>query len=247
MFIPGYANAENVFYCLNKKSAICRSASRAFSFVSFLTWVFLSYNVSLSEKKQLTQHVSEIFQVSADEGMGINKVNVWSFQLKNVCDCVISARKAKHLDATTMFTYSHANTPLGQSERAYYLSYFIKTNMSANKISLPQGQSFTDRKYFLNRPLKKIFSLGKALALRKANFVSHILAHNKSARCCSASVACSFVSFYTHQLTSDYSISLIRDPARETCQYYLRVAWISAFKQFFLNSCCLTNEKIYCL
>ena len=40
---------------------------------------------------------------------------------------MISARKAKHLDATTMFTYSHANTPLGQSERAYYLSlsYFI--------------------------------------------------------------------------------------------------------------------------
>ena len=24
-----------------------------------------------------------------------------------------------------LFTYSHANTPLGQSERAYYLSYFI--------------------------------------------------------------------------------------------------------------------------
>ena len=43
--------------------------------------------------------------------------------------CVISARKAKHLDATTMFTYSHANTPLGQSERAYYLSYFIKYNI----------------------------------------------------------------------------------------------------------------------
>ena len=37
---------------------------------------------------------------------------------------MISARKAKQLDATTMFTYSHANTPLGQSERAYYLSYF---------------------------------------------------------------------------------------------------------------------------
>ena len=27
-----------------------------------------------------------------------------------------------------MFTYSHANTPLGQSERAYYLSNFIKLN-----------------------------------------------------------------------------------------------------------------------
>ena len=39
---------------------------------------------------------------------------------------VISAQKAKHLDVTTMLTYSHANMPLGQSECAYYLSYFIR-------------------------------------------------------------------------------------------------------------------------
>ena len=39
---------------------------------------------------------------------------------------MISARKAKHLDATTMFTYSHANTPFDQSEHGYYFSYFIK-------------------------------------------------------------------------------------------------------------------------
>ena len=45
---------------------------------------------------------------------------------------MISARKAKQLDATTMFTYSHANTPLGQSERAYYLSYFIKDDGSSS-------------------------------------------------------------------------------------------------------------------
>ena len=32
----------------------------------------------------------KIFQVSADEGMGINKVNVWSFQLKNVSKFVIA-------------------------------------------------------------------------------------------------------------------------------------------------------------
>ena len=32
-----------------------------------------------------------------------------------------------NLHHTSVFTYSHANTPLGQSERAYYLSYFIKT------------------------------------------------------------------------------------------------------------------------
>ena len=57
----------------------------------------------------------------------VNKVNLSSFELENfqIPACVISARKAKQLDATTMFTYSHANTPLGQSERAYYLSYFI--------------------------------------------------------------------------------------------------------------------------
>ena len=36
-----------------------------------------------------------------------------------------TARKAKHLDATKMFTYSHANITLAQSERACYLSYFI--------------------------------------------------------------------------------------------------------------------------
>ena len=39
------------------------------------------------------------------------------------------AGETKTRDVTTMFTYSHANTPLGQSERAYYLSYFIKSNM----------------------------------------------------------------------------------------------------------------------
>ena len=43
---------------------------------------------------------------------------------------MISARKAKHLEVTTMFTYSHANTPLGQSEGVYYLSYFRKSNNS---------------------------------------------------------------------------------------------------------------------
>ena len=41
--------------------------------------------------------------------------------------------------------------------------------------------------------------------------------------------------YFTLQVTSDYSISLIRDPARGTSQSYLRVAWTSAFKQFFLK------------
>ena len=59
----------------------------------------------------------KIFKVSADEGI-VKK-------LFHIRACVISARKAKHFDVTTMFTYSHANKPLGQSERAYYLSHFI--------------------------------------------------------------------------------------------------------------------------
>ena len=56
-------------------------------------------------------------------------------EISNSClrACVISARKAKHLDVTTMFTYSHANTPLGQSERSYYLSYFINSYIDINK------------------------------------------------------------------------------------------------------------------
>ena len=58
----------------------------------------------------------------------VNKVNLLSFELEiffKFGACVISARKAKQLDVTTMFTYSHANTALGSSERVYYLSYFI--------------------------------------------------------------------------------------------------------------------------
>ena len=32
-----------------------------------------------------------------------------------------------------MFTFFHANTPLGQSERAYYLSYVIKLDINKRK------------------------------------------------------------------------------------------------------------------
>ena len=44
----------------------------------------------------------------------------WTIRFEMVLNCAGGKR-----DVTTMFTYSHANTPLGQSERAYYLSYFI--------------------------------------------------------------------------------------------------------------------------
>ena len=49
---------------------------------------------------------------------------------------MISPRKAKHLDAKTMFTYSHANTLIGQSERAYYLSDFISHNLNTQNVKI---------------------------------------------------------------------------------------------------------------
>ena len=64
-------------------------------------------------------------EVSADEEMG---------QLKTFFKFVLSVRKAKHLDVTTMFTYSHVNTLLSQSERAYYLSYFIISYIQWNPV-----------------------------------------------------------------------------------------------------------------
>ena len=42
-----------------------------------------------------------------------------------------------------MFTYSHANTPLGQSERAYYLSYFINTSTN-NTGAFPSASVLMD-------------------------------------------------------------------------------------------------------
>ena len=44
-----------------------------------------------------------------------------------------------------MFTYSHANTPLGQSEPVYYLSYFIKFGIKgSNFYCYNHGQNSWD-------------------------------------------------------------------------------------------------------
>ena len=51
------------------------------------------------------------------------------FHLKTFFKFVLAlfARTAKHLDVTTVVTYSHAKAVLGQSERAYYPNYFINS------------------------------------------------------------------------------------------------------------------------
>ena len=64
-----------------------------------------------------------------------------------------------------------------------------------------------------NKGLKIINKKGKEKIDKIAQKVIEIALHSVLFR------------FFTHQLTSGYSISLIRDPARETIQLYLRVAW----------------------
>ena len=61
---------------------------------------------------------SKIFQVLSDEGM-VNKVNLSSFWLKNILKFVHVwlAREERNILTPHMFTYSHASTSLGQSER----------------------------------------------------------------------------------------------------------------------------------
>ena len=75
-------------------------------------------------------------------------MNFSSQNLFQIRAWVFSAREAKHLGVTTIFTYSHANTPLGQSERAYYLFYFIL------KKPLFQCSTFFTRNYIRRLILK---------------------------------------------------------------------------------------------
>ena len=51
--------------------------------------------------------------------------------------------------------------------------------------------------------------------------------NHKSALRRRASLTSSFFFYFAHQVTSGYSISLIRDLARGTSQFYLRVACVA--------------------
>ena len=68
----------------------------------------------------------KIFQVSADKEKG-KQSKLVQFSPQNLFQihaCVISARKAKHLDITTVFAESHLKAVLGPIQSARnYLSY----------------------------------------------------------------------------------------------------------------------------
>ena len=84
---------------------------------------FSSGQCQFKRKKNDTTCFVKIFQVSAEKGIGkYSKLVEFSTQklFKN-CACVVSARKAKHPDARTMFTctyYVNASRPI----RAHLLS-----------------------------------------------------------------------------------------------------------------------------
>ena len=82
---------------------------------------------------------------------------------------MISARKAKQLDATTIFPYSHANTALGQSERACYLSYFIKLLTTQGRRRLEWTISCTSL-YFVHPSLELVPLVAFECRLRGSNF-----------------------------------------------------------------------------
>ena len=66
----------------------------------------------------------KIFQVSSDEVVGkLSKFVEFSTQKHfKIGACVISARRAKHLDSTHVYILSCKHTALGQSERARTIS-----------------------------------------------------------------------------------------------------------------------------
>ena len=106
----------------------------------------------------MTHLLYNVFPSFSQRRNGYNKENLSSLELEKffqICACVISTQKAKHLDTTTMFTYSHANTPLSQSEHAYYLSYFIKGHNSGFSMRAGSRQN----SLAISRGLAAYFSL----------------------------------------------------------------------------------------
>ena len=111
----------------------------------------------------------------------LNNVNLSRFSTQNLFQiraCVISVRKAKHLDTTTMFTYSHANMPLGQSEHVYYLSYFITRNAkeygSMTVQLMSQNLPIVSCSFDCERKTLERASISKAVLEIKANAVIYI-------------------------------------------------------------------------
>ena len=109
-------------HCTRNQSLFCKKRC-------FPKYRYFSLKISAQAKKKIDKACFYWLSKFQPTRKWVNKVNLSRFSTQNLFQiraCVISARKGKHLDVTTISTYSHANTPLGQSsERAYYLSYYL--------------------------------------------------------------------------------------------------------------------------
>ena len=122
---------KKVFYCFykitfrrKKKNPLFRLLIKREILTSREIW-YTKLNVSLISSCFAIKMLSKkIFQVSSDEVVGKLSKFLSSFQLKNILKLVLvwSAREEQNILTPHMFTYSHANTSLGQSERARTIS-----------------------------------------------------------------------------------------------------------------------------
>ena len=107
----------------------------------------------------------KIFQVSSDEVVGKLSTFLSSFQLKNILKLVLvwSAREEQNILTPHMFTYSHANTSLGQSERArtilviykrcyqlYNFSFFVLNILAAWLDLFSRDPTLTSNRIFVH-------------------------------------------------------------------------------------------------
>ena len=93
--------------------------------------------------------------------------------------CVISARKPKHVDVTTMFTYSQANTPLRQSKRAYYLSYFMIKHTDLYRFLSLKFQNKFRKCEVVNKYSHKIYFISHKHPIHKPIFQIFLVNFNR--------------------------------------------------------------------
>ena len=93
---------EKVFYCFYKITS------------------FKNYNAGKVKKINFTDQNASSYNIN----LTMTFLN-WPIKTYFFENLVIGGVACTTLRHTTVFIYFHANTPLGQSERAYYLSYFI--------------------------------------------------------------------------------------------------------------------------
>ena len=136
-----------------------------------------------------------------------------------------------NLHHTSVFTYSHANTPLGQSERAYYLSYFINCTTVWSSTYVTN----LNRIFLLRRRAVRIITNSNFRAHSEPLFFHfYILDINNI----NSLYAAQFMFSYYHQLLPPLFLDLfvtsrhIHNYNTGTSSHFRSYAWRANIKQF---------------